>query len=65
MEINEQINLPECLTTTIIHVVASSDPIIVTLLSCVATAAISLCPTYNRPSGPIYRQTKDENPLDK
>lgn len=46
---------PECRTTTIMHVVASSDPMMFTFLSCVATAAISLCPTYNNPTGPTCR----------
>lgn len=47
-------HIPECLTTTIMHVVASSDPIIFTFLSCVATAANSLWPTYNSPTGPTF-----------
>lgn len=34
------------------QVVASSDPIILTLLSCGVTAAISLWLTYKRPTGP-------------
>lgn len=60
----EQINTknsPECLTTTIMQVVASSDPTMWTFLSCGAIAAISRWLTYSKPTGPICGGNRARN----